>query len=41
MTKKKLTGVVDSEKPNKNITVLVERKYTKHILKKIIKDKKK
>ena len=28
MPKKILTGVVVSDKPNKTITVLVERKYT-------------
>tara|TARA_B100001996_G_C18433140_1_gene505349 strand:+ start:304 stop:540 length:237 start_codon:yes stop_codon:yes gene_type:complete len=41
MPKKILTGVVVSDKPNKTITVLVERKYQHPILKKIIKTKKK
>ena len=41
MTKKILTGIVVSDKPNKTITVLVERKYQHPMLKKIIKSKKK
>ena len=41
MPKKILTGVVVSDKPNKTITVLVERKYTHPVLKKVIKSKKK
>ncbi len=41
MPKKILTGVVVSDKPNKTITVLVERKYQHPILKKVIKVKKK
>ena len=41
MPKKILTGVVVSDKPNKTITVLVERKYQHPILKKIIKVRKK
>ena len=41
MPKKILTGVVISDKPNKTITVLVERKYQHPVLKKIIKVKKK
>ena len=41
MPKKVLTGTVVSDKPNKTITVLVERKYQHPILKKIIKVKKK
>ena len=41
MPKKILWGVVVSDKPNKTITVLVERKYQHPILKKIIKVKKK
>jgi len=41
MPKKILTGVVVSDKPNKTITVLVERKYQHPVLKKIIKVKKK
>ena len=41
MPKKILTGIVVSDKPNKTITVLVERKYQHPMLKKIIKVKKK
>ena len=41
MPKKILTGVVVSDKPNKTITVLVERKYQHPILKKIVKVRKK
>ena len=41
MPKKVLTGVVISDKPNKTITVLVERKYQHPMLKKIVKVKKK
>jgi len=41
MPKKILSGVVVSDKPNKTITVLVERKYQHPVLKKIIKVKKK
>jgi len=41
MPKKILSGVVISNKPNKTITVLVERKYQHPILKKTIKVKKK
>ena len=41
MPKKILTGLVVSDKPNKTVTVLVERKYQHPILKKIIKVKKK
>ena len=41
MPKKILSGVVISDKPNKSITVLVERKYQHHLLKKVIKSKKK
>ena len=41
MPKKILTGVVVSDKPNKTITVLVERKYQHPVLKKIVKAKKK
>tara|TARA_A100001011_G_scaffold391464_1_gene477007 strand:- start:1501 stop:1737 length:237 start_codon:yes stop_codon:yes gene_type:complete len=41
MPKKILTGVVVSDKPNKTVTVLVERKFSHPILKKIIKVKKK
>ena len=41
MPKKVLTGLVISDKPNKAITVLVERKYQHPVLKKIVKVKKK
>ena len=41
MPKKILTGIVISNKPNKTITVLVERKYQHPVLKKVIKAKKK
>ena len=41
MPKKILTGIVVSDKPNKTVTVLVERKYQHPILKKIVKVKKK
>ena len=41
MPKKILTGVVVSDKPNKTVTVLVERKYSHPLLKKVIKVKKK
>ena len=41
MPKKILNGVVVSDKPNKTITVLVERKYQHPILKKVVKVKKK
>ena len=41
MSKKILSGFVVSDKPNKTITVLVERKYQHPILKKIVKVKKK
>ena len=41
MPKKILNGIVVSDKPNKTITVLVERKYQHPILKKIIKVRKK
>ena len=37
MPKKLLKGIVVSDKPNKTITVLVERKYQHPILKKVIK----
>ena len=40
MPKKILTGVVVSDKPNKTITVLVERKYSHPLLKKVIKVRK-
>jgi len=41
MPKKILSGIVVSDKPNKTITVIVERKYQHPVLKKIIKVKKK
>ena len=41
MSKKILTGIVVSDKPNKTVTVLVERKYQHPILKKVVKVKKK
>tara|TARA_B100001057_G_scaffold28271_1_gene25942 strand:+ start:934 stop:1170 length:237 start_codon:yes stop_codon:yes gene_type:complete len=41
MPKKILTGVVISDKPNKTITVIVERKYSHPLLKKVIKVRKK
>ena len=41
MSKKILAGVVVSDKPDKTITVLVERKYQHPMLKKVIKVKKK
>ena len=41
MPKKILTGIVVSNKPDKTITVVVERKYQHPVLKKVIKAKKK
>ena len=41
MSKKILTGIVVSDKPNKTVTVLVERKYQHPVLKKVVKVKKK
>ena len=41
MPKKILSGIVVSDKPNKTITVSVERKYQHPVLKKVIKSKKK
>ncbi len=41
MPKKILSGIVISSKPNKTITVIVERKYQHPTLKKVIKAKKK
>ena len=41
MPKKVLTGVVVSDKPNKTITVVVERKYSHPVLKKVVKVRKK
>ncbi len=39
--KKVLTGIVVSDKPNKTITVMVERKYSHPVLKKVVKVRKK
>ena len=41
MSKKILTGIVVSDKPNKTITVMVERKFSHPVLKKVIKVRKK
>tara|TARA_B100001250_G_scaffold364025_1_gene343766 strand:+ start:133 stop:369 length:237 start_codon:yes stop_codon:yes gene_type:complete len=41
MPKKILNGIVVSDKPDKTITVVVERKYQHPVLKKVIKAKKK
>ena len=41
MPKKILTGKVISDKPNKTVTVLVERKYQHPLFKKVLKSKKK
>ena len=41
MPKKILTCVVVSDKPNKTITVMVERKYAHPVLKKVVKVRKK
>ena len=41
MPKKILTGIVISDKPNKTITVVVERKYQHPVLKKVVKVRKK
>ena len=41
MPKKILNGIVISNKPNKTITVLVERKYQHPVLKKVVKARKK
>ena len=41
MPKKILTGIVVSDKPNKTITVMVERKYFHPLFKKVIKARKK
>ena len=41
MPKKILNGLVISDKPNKTITVMVERKYQHPVLKKVIKARKK
>ena len=41
MPKKILTGIVVSNKPNKTITVMVERKFSHPVLKKVIRVRKK
>ena len=41
MPKKILTGIVVSDKPNKTITVMVERKYSHPVLKKSYQSEKK
>ena len=41
MSKKILTGIVISDKPDKSITVIVERKYQHPLFKKVMKGKKK
>ena len=41
MPKKVLTGIVVSDKPNKTITVAIERRYSHPVLKKVIKVRKK
>ena len=41
MPKKILSGIVVSDKPNKTITVMVERKYSHPLLKKVVKVRKK
>ena len=41
MPKKILSGIVISDKPNKTITVMVERKFSHPVLKKVIKVRKK
>ena len=41
MPKKILSGVVVSDKANKTITVLVERKYSHPLLKKVVRVRKK
>ena len=41
MPKKILKGIVISDKPNKTIIVMVERKYSHPLLKKVIKVRKK
>ena len=41
MPKKILTWIVVSDKPNKTITVIVERKYSHPLFKKVIKARKK
>ena len=40
MPKKILTGIVVSDKPNKTVTVMVERRFSHPVLKKVIKVRK-
>ena len=40
MPKKILKGIVVSDKPNKTITIVVERKYSHPVLKKVVKVRK-
>ena len=40
MPKKILTGIVISDKPHKTVTVMVERKYSHPVLKKVIRVRK-
>ena len=41
MPKKILSGIVISDKPNKTVTVMVERKFSHPVLKKVIRVRKK
>ncbi len=41
MPKKILTGIVVSDKPDKTVTVIVERKFSHPVLKKVIRVRKK
>ncbi len=41
MSKKILRGIVVSDKPNKTVTVMVERKFSHPVFKKVIKVRKK
>ena len=41
MPKKILSGIVISDKPNKPVTVMVERKFSHPVLKKVIRVRKK
>ena len=41
MPKKILSGIVVSDKPNKTVTVVVERKFQHPVLKKVVKVRKK
>ena len=40
MPKRELQGIVVSDKPNKTVTVMVERKYSHPVLKKVIRVRK-